>query len=316
MSRLPHRPATGFTLVEILVVVSITGALVALLLPAIQSSRESARRTHCTNNLRQIGIGMQAYLAEHKTFPPGYTSDVLADHDDAGPGWGWGSFVLPYIEEANIVRIINRSQVVSAASVRTQSVATFVCPSDGNFQQIIEVPGAHGHGVICKMAAASYVASAGTVRPTCKVCRDNFDGVFGRNRTIEPRELGDGLSMTLAVGERSTHWANATMWGVVPQSTLPDHQPPGKYAAGPAYVLGTTFNQGFNIETGALEEHSIDSLAESFGSAHRGGSNFLLCDGGARFIRNSIDPAIFNALSTRDSNPHSGQEVIIHESPF
>jgi prepilin-type N-terminal cleavage/methylation domain-containing protein/prepilin-type processing-associated H-X9-DG protein len=309
----------GFTLVEILVVVSIIGALIALLLPAIQAARESARRTQCGNNLRQIGIAMQHYLATMKVFPPGYVSELTATRDDAGPGWAWGAHLLPYFEEVEAFRLVNFNKSVADSSmkrVREDSIETFICPSDGGFQSLIEIPYSHGHGVICKMAAASYVASAGTIRPTCKLCRDNFDGVFGRNRSVAPAELGDGLSMTLAAGERSTHWANATMWGVVPDSSLPDHQTPDRYAAGPAYVLGTTFNKGFNIEAGEIDDHMIETLAESFGSAHRAGCNFLFCDGGARYVRNSIDPAVMNALSTRDSNPHSGKEVIIHESPF
>ena len=73
---------SAFTLVELLVVIAIIGVLVALMLPAIQMARESARKTKCANNLKQLGIGMQAYLVNHLSFPPGYTSTVLPDHDD------------------------------------------------------------------------------------------------------------------------------------------------------------------------------------------------------------------------------------------
>jgi prepilin-type N-terminal cleavage/methylation domain-containing protein len=310
----------GFTLVEVLVVVSIIGVLIALLLPAIQMARESARKTHCANNLKQLGLAMHNYLDSNKAFPPGYISEVLEDHDDGGPGWAWGSILLPHFEENIIYRHVNQSKSVDdpdMKSVRLTSVPTFICPSDGNFQQIIDIPGFHGPShILCQMAAASYVASAGTVRPTCKICRDNFDGMFGRNRAIEPRELLDGLSKTLAAGERSTRWSNAAMWGVVPFSSLPDNQKPDKMAAGPAYVLGTTFAEGFNIETSEMEEHMVDTYAESFGSDHPGGCFFLFCDAGVRFVWDDSDPAVMNALSTRDSNPHSGTERVIHESPF
>lgn len=309
----------GFTLVELLVVVSIIGVLVALMLPAIQQAREAARKTTCANNLKQLGLAMHHYLESHKSFPPGYISVLTDDRDDGGPGWAWGAMLLPHFEEDIIYRHVNFTKPVDdpdMEAVRMTSLATFICPSDGNFQREIDIAGYHAGHKICKMAAASYVASAGTVRPTCKICRDNFDGVFGRNRAIQPRELTDGLSKTLAVGERSTHWANAVMWGVVPFSAVLDNQQPGKMAGGPAYVLGTTFAEGFNIETSEMEEHMVDTYAESFGSDHPGGCFFLFCDAGVRFVWDDTDPGVMNAMSTRDGNPHSGEERVIHSSPF
>jgi prepilin-type N-terminal cleavage/methylation domain-containing protein len=315
-----HLAQSGFTLVEILVVVTIIGVLVALMLPAIQRARESARKTQCANNLKQLGLAMHNYLDSHKSFPPGYISEVLEDRDDGGPGWAWGAILLPFFEEKIIYRHMIFERPVDDPEmelVRKTSVPTFICPSDGDFHEIIDIPGLHGPShILCQMAAASYVGSAGTIRPTCKICRDNFDGMFGRNRAIEPRELLDGLSKTLAVGERSTHWSNAVMWGVVPFSSLQDHQKPDKYAAGPAYVLGTTFAEGFNIETSEMDEHSVDTFAESFGSDHPGGCFFLFCDAGVRFVWDNTDPAVMNTLATRDGNPHSGEERIIHDSPF
>src|SRR5262245_51091574 len=91
-----HHHRTAFTLVEILVVVAIIGVLVALLFPGIQTARESARKTQCANNLKQVGLGMHAYLLNRNAFPPGYTSRVLPDHDDGGPGWSWGAMIMPF----------------------------------------------------------------------------------------------------------------------------------------------------------------------------------------------------------------------------
>ena len=310
----------GFTLVELLVVIAIIGTLVALMLPAVQQARESARKSQCANNLKQIGLGMHAYLGTFKSFPPGYVSQVLADHDDGGPGWAWGAMIMPYIEEAGLHDQIQYDKSLrgpEAETVRLTSVPLFICPTDSNFQSIIDIQSKSSSIVICKMAAGSYVASAGTVRPTCKLCRDRFDGVFGRNRSIEPRELTDGLSKTIAVGERSTHWSNATIWGVVPNSRVWDNQQPGLYAAGPAFVLGTTFHEGFNIETSTEMAHESEgTFAESFGSEHVGGAFFLFCDAGVRFVWDYTDPAVMNAMSTRDGIPHSGVERVIHESPF
>jgi prepilin-type N-terminal cleavage/methylation domain-containing protein len=314
------RRHAAFTLIELLVVIAIIGVLVALLLPAIQMARESARKSACANNLKQLGLGMHAYMLSNKAFPPGYTSKVLPDHDDGGPGWAWGATIMPFVEEAALHDRLDftasiRSEV--SAPIRLATVPLFVCPSDDMFEPIIDIPSKSSTQIICKMAAANYVASAGTVRPTCKLCRDNFDGVFGRNRAIQPRELQDGLSKTLAVGERASYWSRPAVWGVVPNSKILDNQQPGKYAAGPAYVLGTTFNEGFNIETSTdMDHNTMGTFAESFGSRHPGGAFFMFCDAGVRFVWDDADPAVMNALSTRDGKPHSGVERIIHESPF
>jgi prepilin-type N-terminal cleavage/methylation domain-containing protein len=310
----------GFTLVEVLVAVAIIGVLVALMLPAIQAARESARKTQCANNLKQLGLGMHVYLLNQKSFPPGYISKVLPDHDDGGPGWAWGAMILPFVEEAAL-----RDQIVlttaieseAASKVRLATLPLFACPSDGTFEPIIDIPVKNSDNIICQMAASNYVGSAGTVRPTCKLCRDNFDGVFGRNRAIKPKELLDGLTKTLAVGERASYWSRPAIWGVVPNSKVIDNQQPGLYAAGPAYVLGTTFHEGFNIETAEEMDHAtMGTFAESFGSRHPGGAFFMFCDAGVRFVWDDADPAVMNAMSTRDGKPHSGVERIIHENPF
>jgi hypothetical protein len=228
--------------------------------------------------------------------------------------------LTPFIEEVALHDEIDITvPVASAASqkVRLTSLALFACPSDDMFEPIIDIPHKSVKLILCRMAAGNYVGSAGTVRPTCKQCRDYFDGVFGRNRAIKPRELLDGLSKTLAIGERACRWSRPAIWGVVPDSKILDNQQPSLYAAGPGYVLGTTFHEGFNIETEEEMDHAtMGTFAESFGSRHPDGAFFMFCDAGVRFVWDDSDPAIMNALSTRDGNPHSGTERVIHEDPF
>ena len=315
--RRTHR-SPGFTLIEILVVIAIIGVLIALMLPAIQMARESARKTKCANNLKQIGLALHSFMDTKKELPPGYVTKVLPNLDDGGPGWAWGAMILPFFEEQAVYAQVNLNAPIEGndSKVRLTSLPGFICPSDGEFESMIDIPEKKSTRVLCQMAGANYVGSVGTVRPTCKICRDHFDGVFGRNRAIEPRELQDGLSKTLAAGERSAFWSRPVMWGVVPNSKLVDNQQPGKYAGGPGYVLGTTFKEGFNIESIPLDVDEQDSYAESFGSQHPGGSFFLFCDAGVRFVFNDTDPAVMNTLSTRDGKPHSGKEQIIHDSPF
>jgi hypothetical protein len=212
---------------------------------------------------------------------------------------------------------LNQPIASEAGRVRLTSVPTFICPSDDLFEPLIDIPEKRFDITLCQMAAANYVASAGTVRPTCMRCRDKFDGLYGRNRRIKPRELQDGLSKTIAIGERASRWSRAALWGVVPESKIIDNQQPKLYAAGPAYVLGTTFHEGFNIESGEDMEHAtMGTLAEAFGSRHPGGAFFMFADAGVRFVWDDTDPSVMNALATRDGRPHSGVERIIHESPF
>jgi prepilin-type processing-associated H-X9-DG protein len=199
--------------------------------------------------------------------------------------------------------------------LRLSSLANFRCASDDEFERIVDVTHKRTGALLAQMAATNYVACTGSVRPTCKICRDEFDGVFGRNHAIKPEEIEDGLSNTIAVGERSFHWSGPALWGVVPESKLVDRLVDGKFAGGPGFVLGTTFKNGFNIETEIDDPNEDGSFAESFGSLHPGGANFVFCDGGGRFIRKeTIDPAVFNTLSTRAGNPKGGE--VIHADPF
>ena len=107
---LNHHPVRrllpGFTLVELLVVIAIIGVLVALLLPAIQSARESARRTSCANNMRQIGLALNAHVTAKQSFPPGQKVTCGTSASPCEP-WAWSVFILPYMEQSEIYSSIN-----------------------------------------------------------------------------------------------------------------------------------------------------------------------------------------------------------------
>ena len=307
----------GMTLIELLVVIAIIGILVALVLPAVQMAREAGRRASCLNNLKQIALALHMYADRNLVFPPGYISTVLPSRDDGGPGWAWAAMLLPDVEQNALKQEFNfRAPINSAASdqVRTISLAMFVCPSDDEFEPTIDIPSLADNSIICTMAASSYVANIGTVRPTCRICRDAFDGMFGRNRAVSFAEICDGTSNTMAIGERAFKWSSPALWGVLPGSELVDRLIAGRLAGGPGYVLGTTFKDGFNLEEIVDDPREDHSLAESFGSMHPGGANFAFCDGGVRFIKDTIDPAAMNALSTRCGTPYGGETI--HSNPF
>ena len=135
---------SGFTLVELLVVISIVGGLIALLLPAVQQAREAARRMSCTNNLKQLGLAVQSYHSARSRLPSGYESTptsngsvpagVLIDSQtwDAGPGWGWGAQLLDYVEQSNIALGVHFDEPLwepDHAALIQASPQLYLCPS-------------------------------------------------------------------------------------------------------------------------------------------------------------------------------------------
>ena len=96
---------TGFTLVELLVVIGVIAILISLLLPAVQAAREAARRTQCRNNLKQIGVALHNYHASYNTFPPGYVAGAI--YPATSNGWGWCAQLLPYLDQGPLSNSLN-----------------------------------------------------------------------------------------------------------------------------------------------------------------------------------------------------------------
>ena len=306
-----RRSTAGFSLVELLVVVAIIGVLTALLLPAVQFARESARRASCSGNLHQIGLALANYESAHRTLPPGYVGVWIEKlQTDIGPGWGWAAMLLPAMEQDELYQRVNAELVIEApenATARIHPVTNYLCPSDqmpriwvplNIFQYsvpreiiTIETP-------ICEVAGANYVGVYGTGEPG-----PDGDGVFFRNSRVKPSEIIDGLANTFAVGERSSNLnygrGLATWVGSVAPATLyssvgGDPDMPGStriYEDACGMTLGHT---GEGRGPG-------DAVADvnQFLSRHGWGAQFLFCDGHVRFIHGNIDYRIYKALSTR-----------------
>src|SRR4051812_9106844 len=188
----------AFTLVELLVVIAIIGVLVALLLPAIQAAREAARRSQCKNNLKQIGLALHNYESTRRTFPPGYTSAAtVINGPGTGPGWGWGAYILPYLEESSIQIDLQRNISDSLYDqVRTLTLPVFRCPSDSVELPLFPVQGGSSNA-LTQVAFSNYVGVAGTYEVS--VYPEEGTGVLFRNKLIAIKQITDGLSHTLMI---------------------------------------------------------------------------------------------------------------------
>lgn len=290
----------GFTLIELLVVIAIIAVLVGLLVPAVQKVREAANRMSCTNNLKQIGLALHNHNDTFGSFPAGYMDfqSQVANPANLGPGWGWGSRILPFLEQDNLYRAIRFDKSVADplnASIRAQVVKTFLCPSDNHSQAFMT----DGNGV--NVGPSNYVGMFGSSE--MEEYPGRGEGCFFRNSRIRIADLADGSSNTLMIGERSSRLCKSTWTGfVLGAVTFPVGEPDDAEQPYPL-ILGHT--GVMDPEDPPHTPNGLKLHAEDFSSNHTGGVNFLQGDGAVRMIRNSIRPAAWVALGTR-----AGGEVI------
>ncbi len=290
------RPIAGFTLVELLVVIAIIGILVVLLLPAIQAAREAARRTQCTNNLKQIGLALQNYSDAKKTLPPGYSAE--SDPNSTSPGWGWAAHLLPHLEEASISQQINLAKPLETQPAIQMVLSVFLCPSD----QVVAAPFDvmdEELSVICSAAPSSYAATVGDDASDVDAVTGN--GTFYRNSKTRFKDITDGLSKTTFVGDRA--WSDTHgMWAGAPNKAVarPGELNPWQTATAPAPCLTLVHNNWINIKSDS------DGGLDDFSSKHTDGVNLTFGDGSVRFIRSITtdgqDRLDFWAMGTRAGN--------------
>jgi prepilin-type N-terminal cleavage/methylation domain-containing protein/prepilin-type processing-associated H-X9-DG protein len=294
MIRTPFpRRARGFTLIELLVVIAIIAVLVSLLLPAVQQAREAARRTQCRNNLHQFGIALHAYLDQMTVFPPGYVSALNPDRSDAGMGWGWGSFLLPQLDQGPLAQQITFTRQIADpanASPRRQALPVHRCPSE-IFSGTFTVVDQNGNAV-ADVAHGSYVAINGNGGVSGG--EDTNDGAFLRNIAFRDASIRDGLSNTFFIGERASSMSLSTWTGSVTNGVVTALRDPGvpKAAEHPAaLVMG---HCGPHLPN---DPYVTDADATS--SFHPGGVQFLFGDGSVHFIGSSISQQVYDALASR-----------------
>jgi prepilin-type processing-associated H-X9-DG protein len=296
-------------LVELLVVIAIIGILVALLLPAIQAAREAARRSTCTNNIRNLAIGLHTYHENQKQFPPGME---WADSFNE-PTWGWPYEIFPQIEEGALRDTLARGKASSdrtLAQVFTDANANggltspevlalqtrleiFRCPSDitppllPNEVAAGDRPWDGTPGVAGFQASTSnYVGNAGffyarQCLPDKRFC--DGSGIFGYGiEKIHIGRISDGTTHTLLLGERGDY-GKAASWNGNPKPRDINYRRAG-------YLLAwTTF--GINEPAPDPSVGIFRGVQVSYSSTHPGGANFAMADASVRFISEEINYA-------------------------
>ncbi|MDY0168316.1 MAG: DUF1559 domain-containing protein [Thermoguttaceae bacterium] len=302
--KLPFRASkrSGFTLVELLVVIAIIGILIALLLPAVQSAREAARRMQCSNNLKQMGLAVHNYAGVHREhFPPAFTSSRKHALFTA---------MLPYLEQQALhdgMLALERANPATYTTLGDEThkysvVPSYVCPSwphPAVFRNLPTWPNPWGHGAITTYQGVSgaypnrepYLTnpSNGNVPQT---------GMFGIGYVRRMGDVSDGLSNTFAMAEfvqidtqpaYSNPPGNVRPW-ILGGNGPPHEAHPGAYSA---KVLVYAPNSRLNRFADGIPWNHLP-----MGSHHPGGMNVLVGDGSVTSVSDSIDLELYFQLAT------------------
>lgn len=300
----------GFTLVELLVVIAIIGILIAMLLPAVQSIREAARRIQCASQLRQLTFGVLNYETSFENLPPGFTFPNMAM---------WSAFILPQIEQGNIFDGLDLDGPWTIAEGgppgNIDALGTFIeifqCPSsnvpESQFDPLIQsdrVPSCYlacGSGLLDREAGPF---------PWCGLARfqshPDSDGVFYMNSNLPLAEIFDGTSSTVMLGESLPDQDLVGIdQGNNPQKV--DHWYIGSREI--AFYSDTNSTEASEcigstacpINSIKDPETTIDQKELAFGSSHPGGVNLSFVDGHIQFVPDSTESKVLSSIGTRNN---------------
>jgi prepilin-type N-terminal cleavage/methylation domain-containing protein len=302
-SCLPH----GFTLIELLAVIAIIGILIGLLLPAVQASREAARRAKCANNLKQLALGLHQHMNAHSALPPGTILKDVTPKNPSASCWccspqiddgftPWTVAVLPYLEHESLYnqfefgfhsagRFMNSGFTTPNPNGQyVTPLAIYQCPSDVRGPALRNnYLGVQGGGQDSECTAVRYG-------------RDNrvfyTSGMLYVNSSISPAHVRDGLSNVFLLGETRYLGANYT-WALSGKSGL-DAIPLQVTAA----KLGINY-----FEPG---RGTWDMITQGFSSYHSGGAQFAMGGGSVHFVSEHVDLATYRSLAVRDDQSPAG----------
>jgi len=291
----------AFTLIELLVVIAIIAVLISLLLPAVQSAREAARRAQCVNNLMQIGLAINNYEAAHYAYPAGTinpTGPIV--NKPEGLHYNWITQILPYLDQANAYAHFNfRHGLYDQVNVtvRSHAISTFNCPSD---------PRMGGRtGFHPSNYAANYHETEAPIDTT-------NHGVFHLNSATRLEMIRDGASYTLFVSEKKAYpdlgWASGTSSTLRNTGTVPNGGPPAPIFRPDTGIFEMTgADQAIDYSGSGAAKPAPEPVTEDgqkrlgmicggYSGYHPGGVNACVGDGSVKFIKNTVQPAIFARL--------------------
>ena len=328
MRQLSSRCRRGFTLVELLVVIAIIGFLVALLLPAIQAARESARGVQCMSNLRQLGLALHNYHDSNQRFPlaiAGAEKKNMIDSNgmlrDGDEGFGWGTAILPYIEQNSIyddinpdwqaspflIQFVTTGEIIPSGAV---PLSEFRCPSSELPDHVPEqlgtltltedfvkgyattdykaCCGSFDHGMFCSLRD---FLNRSQLRVVAGALQSS--GQKDPTRVVRAKDVTDGLSHTIALGE-AAYAKELEKW--------------------PFWIGGVTEDESATFETNAFNIINCGispKMPEQFAAAlddecafswHSDGAFFTFGDGSVHFLQDTIDFAVYGFLGTADDD--------------
>ena len=285
------RDRTGFTLVELLVVIAIIAILIALLLPAVQSAREAARRMQCNNNLKQMGIALHNYHGSHGVFPYGWGENQSS--------WTWSALILPYVEGDNVNQLLDYNTTYNylpnRGSVGVQSfIPIYQCPSAppnllvtccaGNAPDDDDVAETN----YCAISTHLSVWRAWAGEPQTSELRAT-GVIYGKSHTAI-RDISDGTSQTLLVTEVDRD-QNDPFKATLPENYCSD----GQCNLGYFWTAIAMVTTAHGINSKGDYHNGVGPL-----SYHPGGANFLFSDGHVAFLSENINQATLEALTSRN----------------